>query len=161
MFLKATGQRTGEILGEANDKAFPNQIDVTDWSWGMSAPSAVSGQRTGRATLNALKVIKRVDKSSTALMSVLSTNETMPSVKLTVRKAAGSNPALNYFAIQLTDARITGYSVRSEVGDDASPVLMEELLLTFKTISVDYIPQTGTGGSGGAFNFTGHAGPES
>ena len=161
MFLKATGQRTGEIVGEANDKNFPNQIDIVDWSWGMSAPSAVSGQRTGRAALQALKIIKRVDKSSTALMSVLTTNEMMPTVKLTVRKAAGSGVPLPYFIVELSDARITAYSVQSQDNGDASPTLLEELALSFKTIRIDYTPQTGTGGSGGTSSFTGQAGPES
>jgi type VI secretion system secreted protein Hcp len=161
MFLKATGQRSGEIVGEANDKTFINQIDVVDWSWGMRAPSAVSGQRTGRIALNELKIVKRVDKSSTALMTVMSNNEVMTKVKLTVRKAGGSNQALPYLVVELTDARINSYNVRSEMGADAFPVLVEELALTFKTISIDYTPQTSVGGGGGASNFTGHAGPES
>lgn len=160
MFLKATGQRSGEIVGESNDKNFPGQIDVVDWSWGMSAPSAVGGQRTGRVQLGELKLVKRADKASTALMSVLSTNELMPNVALTVRKAAGTGPALPYFVVKLTQARINSYTVNSSIGADGSPELLEHLSLSFKTITVDYTPQSATGAGMGASSFTGQAGPD-
>jgi type VI secretion system secreted protein Hcp len=159
MFLKATGQRSGEIAGESSDKTFANQIDVFDWSWGMSAPSAVSGQRTGRVTLNELRIVKRVDKSSTGLMAVMSNNELMPNVVLTVRKAGGS-ASLPYFIVKLTNARINTYTVNSQQGDDGAPELVENLALSFKSITVDYTPQSGAGGAVATSSFTGTAGPE-
>ena len=96
MFLKVTGQRTGEILGESNDKVFANQIDVQDWSWGMTAPTAIGGQRTGRVQIQELKIVKGVDRASTALMAVMNTNETLTTAVLTVRKAGGVSSALPY-----------------------------------------------------------------
>jgi type VI secretion system secreted protein Hcp len=159
MFLKATGQRTGEIAGESSDKTFVNQIDVVDWSWGMTAPSAVSGQRTGRVTLGELRLVKRVDKSSTSLMAVMSNNELMPTVTLTVRKAGGA-ASLPYFIVKLTQARINTYNVNSTVGEDGAPVLMEHLSLSFKSITIDYTPQSATGAGTGTSSFTGTAGPE-
>ncbi len=160
MFLKATGQRSGEIVGESNDKHFPNQIDIVDWSWGMAAPTALGGQRTGRVSLQELKLVKQVDKASTALMAVLNTNEVMPNVVLTVRKAAGSGPPLPYFILKLTQARINTYNVNSVMDEKGTPVLMEHVTMTFKSISIDYTPQSSTGGAIGASNFTGQAGPD-
>jgi type VI secretion system secreted protein Hcp len=159
MFFKATGQRSGEIAGEANDKGFPNQIDIADWSWGMTAPMAMGGQRTGRVTLNELRLVKKVDKASTALMAVMNTNEAITTASLTVRKAGGSAP-LPYFVVKLKQARINSYSVHSQIGEDGSPVLMENLSLTFKEITIDYTPQSGAGIGGGASSFTGVTGPE-
>ena len=159
MFLKATGQRSGEIAGETSDKAYPNQIDVVDWSWGMTAPSAINGQRTGRVTLSELRLVKKVDKSSTSLMAVMSNNETMPTATLTVRKSGGTS-SLPYFIVKLTQARINTYNVNSMVGEDGSPVLMEHLSLSFKSITIDYTPQSGTGAGTGTSSFTGSAGPE-
>ena len=95
MFLKATGQRSGAVVGESNDKNFPGQIDVVDWSWGMSAPSTVGGQRSGRTSLDELKIVKRVDKASTALMAVLNTNDVLSTVVLTVRKSGGTPETRN------------------------------------------------------------------
>lgn len=159
MFLKATGQRTGEIVGESNDKSFPNQIDVIDWSWGMSAPSAVTGQRTGRVLLRELKIVKAVDKSSTALMSVMNTNELLTTVVLSVRKAGGASP-LPYFVMTLTKARVVDYAVQSDVGPTGAPTLTEHLALSFRSVTVDYTLQGTAGGSQGGSSFTAETGTE-
>ncbi|MDE1950116.1 MAG: type VI secretion system tube protein Hcp [Burkholderiales bacterium] len=153
MFLKVTGQKTGVINGESGDKAFPNQIDVLDWSWGISAPSAVGGARTGRRQLRDLKIVKRADRASTALMSVMCTNELLNTVVLTVRKAGGS-AALPYFVMTLTKARITDYSIQSDIGEGGAPVLTEHLSLAFVTVQIDYTPQESSGGGGGGTSFS-------
>ncbi|MFY9510722.1 MAG: type VI secretion system tube protein Hcp [Rubrivivax sp.] len=158
MFLKATGQRTGEIVGESSDKRFPNQIDIIDWSWGMTAPTAVGGTRTGRVLMNELKLVKRVDKASTAMMVVMNTNEVLTSVVLSVRKSGGASP-LPYFVITLTAARINSYEVQSDVDASGAPSLSEHLSLSFKSITVDYTTQSATGGSLGASSFTAEAAP--
>jgi len=159
MFLKATGQRSGEIVGESIDDHFRGQIDVESWSWGMSAPSAVSGQRTGRVQLGELRIVKRVDKASTSLMTVMSTNEVMSNVVLTVRKSDG-NRTTPYFFIKLTQARISGYSVSSSFGSGGMPVLTEDLALSFKSVTIDYVALVSGTGSGATSSFTGMAGPE-
>jgi type VI secretion system secreted protein Hcp len=159
MFLKATGQRTGAIVGESNDKNFQNQIDIADWSWGMTAPSTTSGQRTGRTSLESLKIVKRVDSASTSLMAVLDRNEMLSTAVITVRKSGGAGQSLVYLLVTLEEARIVGYSVHSSVGDDGAPVLMEHLSFTFKSIRLTYTPQSGTGGAVGTSEWMGHAGP--
>lgn len=159
MFLKATGQRTGEILGESRDRNFTNQIEVVDWSWGMSAPSAVGGQRAGRTLLKEIRLVKRVDKASTALMSVLKSNELLSTAVLSVRKAGGSAP-LPYFVLTLDQARITAYDVQSVVDEDGAPVLTEVLNFAFKRISIAHTVQNAEGASLGASSFTGETAPE-
>ncbi|MEY4750599.1 MAG: hypothetical protein RIQ60_2813 [Pseudomonadota bacterium] len=158
MFLKATGQRSGAINGEADDKTYANQIEILDWSWGMSSPSAVGGQPTGRVAMKELRIVKKADKASTALMSVMSTNELLPKVELTVRKAGGS-AALPYFVVKLEQARICAYDIQSGIGEAGAPALTEHVAFMFKTITVDYTLQSGTGGSVGASSFTGQSGP--
>ncbi|NJN00357.1 MAG: type VI secretion system tube protein Hcp [Aquincola sp.] len=160
MFLKATAQRSGVLAGESNDKNFPGQIDIVDWSWGMSAPSTTGGQRTGRVSLDELKIVKRVDKASTALMATLNTNDVLSSVVLTVRKSGSVAQSLVYFVMTLQMARITSYQVSSTDDADGSPVLMEHIGLSFKSITIDYTPQSSTGGATGTSSFTGQAGPE-
>jgi type VI secretion system secreted protein Hcp len=158
MFLKATGQRSGAINGEADDKSFANQIEILDWSWGMSSPSAVGGQPAGRVAMKELRIVKKADKASTALMSVMSTNELLPKVELTVRKAGGNSP-LPYFVVKLEQARINGYDVHSGIGVDGGPALTEQISFTFKTITIDYTLQSSTGSAVGASSFTGQSGP--
>ncbi|MFO1272932.1 MAG: type VI secretion system tube protein Hcp [Rubrivivax sp.] len=159
MFLKVTGQKTGEILGESNDKAYPNQIELVDWSWGMSAPTAVGGQRTGRTQMHELKVVKNVDRASTALMSVLANNETLTKVILTVRKAGGPAAALAYFKCTLEQARVNSYEVQSDVGPGGAPTLTEHVAFGFQRVTFDYTPQLTAGGGGGATSWVGETAP--
>ena len=160
MYLKAIGQRTGEIAGESRDKNFPNQIEVVHWSWGMSAPSAVGGQRTGRTLMKEVRIVKCVDKASTALMTVMRSNELLTSAVLSVRKSGGALP-LPYFVMTLDQARITAYDVESAVNDDGAPVLRESIALTFKKVTIGHTVQNDQGAGMGASSFTGDAGPDS
>ena len=160
MFFKATGQSTGAINGESVDKQFAGQMDIVDWSWGMTAPTAVGGQRTGRTLMGELKLVKRVDKASTALMSVMRNNEMLREAVLSVRKAGGVGAALPYYTMSLTQARITSYEVQSDVNSEGAPMLTEQLALTFKSVTVDYVVQTTSGAGGAASSFTADAAPE-
>jgi type VI secretion system secreted protein Hcp len=158
MFLKAVGQRSGEIVGESTDKEHANQIDVVDWTWGMTAPSAVGGTRTGRTLLGELKLVKRTDKASTALMSVMRNNEILSSAVLSVRKAGGT--ALPYFVMKLNDARVNAFNVQSEISADGAPVLTEHLSLAYKSISIEYTVQTSKGASQSTSSFVADTAPE-
>jgi len=160
MFLKATGERTGEIVGESTDKRFTSQMDIIDWGWGMTAPSAVGGTRTGRALMSDVKIVKRVDKASTALMSVMKNNEILSTAVLSVRKAGGVNAALPYYVMTMTQARITAYEVRSDFNAEGSPTLTEHLTLGFKSVTIDYTAQSDTGGSMGSSSFSAEAAPQ-
>lgn len=153
MFFKATGQRTGAIVGESVDKRFAGQIDVVDWSWGMSAPSAIEGQRTGRVLVKELRLVKRVDRASTALMSVMRNNELLTTAVLSVRKAGGTDP-LPYLTITLGKARVVAYEVESDVTPDGAPTLTERIGLHFLELTVDYEPQGSGGAGGGASSVT-------
>lgn len=146
MFFKATGARTGEIVGETSDKRFPRQMDIVDWNWSMSAPSAVGGQRTGRMLVKELQLVKRVDNASTALMSVMANNELLTTAVLSVRKSGGATP-LPFFVVTLDKARIIGYEVQSDIGSDGGPTLTETISLAFKSATFDHTVQ-GVSGSG-------------
>ncbi len=151
MFLKVTSLRSGVLQGESTDKAFQNQIELLDWSWGMSAPAAMDGHR-GRTLLQELKVVKLADRASTGLMSLMDGNDALKEVLLSVRKGAGAAP-LTYWVLKLGLARITDYVVASGVSDTGTPVLTERLSFAFKTFEVSYTPQLADGGAGGASTF--------
>lgn len=151
MFLKVTSQRTGVLAGESLDKTFQNQIELLGWSWGMSAPAAMDGNRS-RSLLQELKVVKQVDRASTGLMSLMDSNDSLKEVLLSVRKASGATP-LTYWVLKLGMARITDYSVVSDVSEAGAPVLTEHLSFAFKTLEISYTPQQSDGGAGGASTF--------
>ena len=140
MFLKLQG-----VTGEAQDVDHKGEIDVTSWSWGMQANTAFSGQASGRAIINELQVVKRVDQSSPTLMSFLRFNKAVAQARLTVRKA-GKTP-LEYFTIELENVRVTSLKTESE-----NTELVERVSLGFSKVKVSYVPQDATGARGGGAN---------
>jgi type VI secretion system secreted protein Hcp len=151
MFLKVEGTRSGSINGEAQDTKHKDEIDVLSWSWGMeSRTDLYTTGPSRRATIKELLVIKRIDRSSTALMSALTTNEPIKQALLTVRKA-GKTP-LEYLKITIKKARLTSIHHRTDPSDPAQ--LAEELSFSFQNVTVDYTPQGSDGQPRGATTFT-------
>lgn len=145
MFLSVNGARHGQISGEAHDDKHKNEVEVLGWSWGMQGKASLGGGgATGKATMRELKIIKRVDKASTALMAALRTNEAIKQAVLTVRKS-GKTP-LEYFTIKIEDGRVMSLDI--EAGDESSSAsLLEKVTFSFNKISIEYTPQ-GPDGSG-------------
>jgi len=153
MFLKIEGAKQGPIKGEAQDKKHLDEIDIFSWSWGMQGQMqhANFGAASPKTTIQELKVIKRVDRSTTALMSCLRNNELIKKAVLTVRKAGGPE-ALEYFKITMEKARIASIETRSGRGED-SALLEEEISIAFNKVNVEYKPQGPDGQARGATMF--------
>jgi type VI secretion system secreted protein Hcp len=147
MFLLIEGQKTGKIVGESKDAVYPGQIDVVAWSWGMSTATVSGMTESPRTALSELNVVKKVDTASTALMSVMRTNELIKKGVLTVRKA-GSKP-MDYFTVAFERARITAYDVSSNDG----PELTERLSIAFEKIEIQYFAQDDKGAKKGGSTF--------
>jgi type VI secretion system secreted protein Hcp len=148
MFLSIEGQKTGKILGESKDAEYPGQIQILGWTWGMTS-SASMGSSAGstKTALSEINISKNVDTASTALMSVMRSNELIKRGVITVRKA-GTNP-IDYFKITFERARITSHTIGSQAG----PELMEQLSIAFEKIEVQYSAQDATGGKKGTSTF--------
>jgi type VI secretion system secreted protein Hcp len=152
MFLLVKGARTGVIKGEAQDAVHKGEIEVVSWSWGMQAkPSLGGGGATGKASVLELKVVKRIDSSSTALMSALRTNEQIQKAVLTLRKS-GTQP-LEYLKVTIEQGRVTSLTIQA--GDrDGSPDIVENVSFSFNKITVDYVPQGKDGLPQGGMSFS-------
>ena len=151
MFFKVKGAKHGDINGEAQDQKHKNEIEVLSWSWGMQGkPSLGGGSASGKATMRELRIVKKVDKASTALMSALRSNELIKEATLTLRKIGTSK--LEYFKIKIEDGRVMSLDV--EAGDkDGKPSLYERVSFSFNKISVEYTPQGGDGMPQGTTTF--------
>jgi len=152
MFLRVKGAKSGVINGESQDQGkHKNEIEVLAWSWGMQGkPSLGGGGASGKATMRELRITKRVDKSSTALMSALRTNEMINEATLTLRKI-GKTP-LEYLVIKIENGRVMAIDI--EAGDaSSSPALFERVSFSFNKISVQYTPQAPDGSAQGATSF--------
>jgi type VI secretion system secreted protein Hcp len=139
MFLSVKGAKSGIINGEARDTSHKNTIEVVAWSWGMQGRAALGGGgATGKATVRELRITKRVDKASTALMAALRHNEPIKEATLTVRKA-GKDP-LEFLTVKIENGRVM--SIDIEAGDAAnSPAMFEKVTFSFNKITIQYTPQ--------------------
>jgi type VI secretion system secreted protein Hcp len=151
MFLMIKGAKHGLIKGESQDDKHKDEIDVLSWSWGMQAkPSLGGGTATGKATINDLRIVKRVDSASTALMLALRTNEPIQKAVLTLRKAGKTQ--LEYLKITIENGRVTGLTV--EAGDTSgSADTVEHVSFAFNKIEVEYVPQGKDGLPKGGMSF--------
>jgi type VI secretion system secreted protein Hcp len=151
MFLSVKGAKHGQINGEAQDSQHKSEIEVLGWSWGMQGkPSLGGGGASGKATMRELRIIKRVDKASTALMSALRTNELIKEAVLTLRKT-GKKP-LEYLKITIQDGRVVALDIEAGDGSGSATVL-EKVSFSFNKIGVVYTPQGPDGNPQGGTSF--------
>lgn len=145
VFLAVVGKKQGPIKGECRSVGHVDDISVLTWQWGLSAPTAVgTTQATHRRVHEALVVTKHLDSASTRLMSALSVNEHLKSVKLSLRKAGLEKD--DFFTIELEAARVASLHVES----DGNGGVHEVVKFVFQKIQVTYQPQLAGGGRGGS-----------
>ncbi|HEX8615284.1 MAG TPA: type VI secretion system tube protein Hcp [Telluria sp.] len=150
IFLKVEGASQGLIKGEARDAGHHDEIDVLAWNWGMEG-NRIHGPGSHKTAVSELKITKRVDKASTALMAALRSNEVIKKATLMVRKAGGAGP-VEYYMITMERARITALLQRG--GDSADPsALNEEVSIAFSKFAVEYKPQGADGQYRGGTTF--------
>ncbi|UVH50262.1 type VI secretion system tube protein Hcp [Pseudomonas sp. CBSPBW29] len=148
MFLKL-----GDIKGESRDQVHRDEIDITEWNWGMSQSGSMhtgTGGGAGKVNMDNLMITKRMDKSSPNLMMACSTGKHYPEARLVVRKAGGDS-AVEYLVITLKEVMVTSYQADATETVD---VLTEIIGLNFAKVEVSYQPQKADGGKdGGAVKY--------
>jgi len=151
MFLMVKGAKHGLIKGESQDDQHKGEIDVVSWSWGMQAkPTLGGGNASGKATINDLRIVKRVDSASTALMLALRTNEPIQKAVLTLRKAGKSQ--LEYMKVTIEQGRVTALTI--DGGDPSgNSEVVERVSFSFNKIEVEYVPQGKDGLPQGGLTF--------
>jgi type VI secretion system secreted protein Hcp len=148
VFLAVKTKRAGAVKGESLAAEHKDAIVVQSWNWGVAASSAIgSTQATGRRSYKNLVVCKRIDCATTALMSVLATNDEVKEAKLSMRKAGEGQR--DYFTITLNNARITGVDLDCDDNGDT----IERVTFTFNKVQVDYEVQLASGQRGSGFSF--------
>ena len=151
MFLRLEGKSTGVVKGESNVPEHFEEIEISDWTWGMTGSQALGGSGTNvKTALSEIKISKATDRSTTQLMSVMRSNEVVKKAVITVRKA-GVTPALDYLTITVEGGRITSYTLGCAA--PGSPELVEGFSIAFEQIEVRYVPQASQGGGTAALTF--------
>jgi type VI secretion system secreted protein Hcp len=147
-YLSVRTKRAGELKGEVSAKGHENSIDVHGFEFGVAASSAIgSGQATARRQYKHLVVTKRLDSSSTSLMSALATNDEIKELKLSLRKPGLGQE--DFFTITLSGARVVGL----DIDFDASGETVERASFAFTKIDVEYRVQGADGILGAASTF--------
>ena len=147
-YLSVRTKRAGELKGEVSAKGHENSIDVHGFEFGVAASSAIgSGQATARRQYKHLVVMKRLDSSSTSLMSALVTNDEVKELKLALRKPGLGQE--DFFTITLSGARVVGLDIDFDAGGET----VERASFAFTKIDVEYRVQGADGILGAASTF--------
>ncbi|AEB56053.1 hemolysin co-regulated type VI secretion system effector [Ectopseudomonas mendocina] len=136
--------KIGDIKGESQDKTHKDEIEVLNWSWGMSQSGNMhtgTGGGAGKVSIQDLSLTKYVDKATPNLMMHCSSGKHVPKVTLTVRKAGGDSQ-VEYLIINLEEVLISSLSTGGSGNDDR---LIENVTLNFAKVTVDYQPQKADG----------------
>ena len=145
MFLKLTG-----VKGESQDSKHKDEIDVLSWSWGTSTGTGKTKRGTiAPQCIQDLAFTKFVDSSTPQLIMLGVMGETAKEGTLTVRKS-GEKQA-EYLTLKMTDVMVTSYQTGGVSGNESQ--LMDQVVLTFSSISGEYRPQQADGQLGEAVVF--------
>jgi len=148
-YLSVRTKRAGELKGEVTASGHEKWIEVHGFEFGVAASSAIgSGQATGRRQYKHLVVVKRLDSSTTSLMSALATNDEIKELTLALRKSGGAQE--DFFTIKLSAARVVGVDLVA----DAQGETTERVSFAFTKIDVEYRVQGKTGTMGAASMFS-------
>lgn len=144
MFLRLEGKSTGLVKGESNSKEHPDEIEIFEWSWGMSGSTALGGSGGAvKSQMHEIRFGKSTDRATTQLLTVMRTNEPVKKAVLSVRKA-GAVPPVEFLQITIQNGRITSHTIGTQT--PGSPELVESFSIAFDEITVAYAPQESTGG---------------
>ena len=128
IFLKLEG-----ISGESKDYAHPSEINVVDWSWGISNTIP-----TDAASLTCLSLTKYADTATPLLMKMCAGGGPITTAALTVRYG-GKSPVV-FLHITMTDVLVSSVATGGPGSDDR---LTEKVKLTFSEVNVTYTPLSG------------------
>lgn len=132
--------KLGDIKGESQDDKHKDEIDVLQWSWGVSNAGTGhlgSGAGAGKANFQDLAITKYLDKASPNLLMKCATGEHIKEALLTCRKAGGKSP-VDYLKVKLEGVFVTHVAEAGHGGDERQT---ESVTLHFSRVELDYAPQ--------------------
>ncbi|MEP7104401.1 MAG: type VI secretion system tube protein TssD [Chloroflexota bacterium] len=134
IFMSAKGQKTGDFLGDSNQKGHQADTTVLAYSYEIVSPrDAASGQATGKRQHKPISITKALGSNSPQYLNALATNETINTVVINFFKADKGGSLVNYYRVTLTDASLADISQHSISGGEVS----EDYSFTFRKIQQD------------------------
>lgn len=163
-FLKFA-DRSGKVLlveGECIDDEHYNEIDISDWDWSVSDPSAAKkeaatdasskgtpaksvakaapGQKGDKISPSRFRFSKRTDKSTVRLLSAMDKGEVFPVVELSIEEEYQKQDDYVPFQMKITlsDAFVVDVDWRVTAAD-ARVDMEEDWELNYREIRFDYL----------------------
>jgi type VI secretion system secreted protein Hcp len=136
----------GQIQGESNSAAHPNEIEVVSFSWGLSNAAVRSAQggttKGGKVTINEITLIKHTDKSTPLLFNAVATCQKFPKAIISLSKSTGGKKPEDYLTVTLTNAYIGSLQLSSP---SVGAMGTETIVINFQKIEMDYKLQNAMG----------------
>ncbi|MES3022238.1 MAG: type VI secretion system tube protein Hcp [Pseudomonadota bacterium] len=139
IFLKIDG-----IEGESTDAKHAKEIDLLEWSFGVSQTGTFSGGGgggAGKANFQDFRFVHRIDKASPKLMLACASGEHIKSAVLLVRKAGKEQQ--EYLKITFSDLLVS--SVQDGGAGGSGELPNESVSINFAKVEIEYRPQKGDG----------------
>lgn len=140
------------IKGEAADETHTGEIDILNWSWGLTQSGTTHvGQGGGQGKVNVqdISVVKYLDLATNDLIKRCSNGEHIEEGTLIVRKA-GTNP-LEYLTIKMNHILISSYQTGG--GADGLDRVQEQMSMNFRAFYVTYTLQMPDGSAGASSSY--------
>lgn len=149
IFLKINFTKQALIKsGEAETTGYEGQIVLSDFDWGMKAGKDVAKGSGVARRVNAeeIKITKRFDGSSTALMNAMKVRDKFTYARITVAQsfATEGGDARDAFVLEAKDGYIESIDL-DLVADGKAMVLQEEIVLRYSKLKIDVIPVSNIG----------------
>lgn len=139
------------IPGESLDPRHREDIDLLDWSWGLSNSGNAhtgGGSGAGKVSVRDLTVTKWVDRSTPSLMQATAQGNHLKNATVFVRRP-GVRP-VEFLKITMSDVLVTGIATAAGNGQDRLP---ETVTLNFASVTVDYVRVDPLGAPAGQSEF--------
>jgi type VI secretion system secreted protein Hcp len=135
--------KVGNIKGESTDEKHKEQIEVFNWSWGVTNAATVSpgsGSGAGRPTFNDLNFTHRYDKAAPLLWRACAVGEHFTEATLVGTKQGKGEE--DYLIVKMSDVVVTSASASDSSGGGEA---MEQVSVKFAKVDVEYKPQKADG----------------
>ena len=134
--------KIGDIKGESTDDKHKDEIEVFNWSWGVTNAATVGpggGGAAGRPSFSDLNFTHRYDRAAPLLWRACAVGQHFTEATLVGTKQ--DKAAQDYLIVKMSDVVVTSASASDSSGADT----MESVGVKFAKVDVEYKPQKADG----------------
>jgi type VI secretion system secreted protein Hcp len=142
--------KLGDIKGESIDAKHKDEIEVLQFSWGVTNSGSMAhgtGGGEGKAQFHDLTFVHKIDKSSPVLFQACATGVHLKDATITHRKSGKEQQ--EYLVVKMNDVIITSVQNSTHPNADDS----ESVTLAFAKVAVEYKPQKADGSLDAGIHF--------